>query len=109
MTRDDQAAGPKFNDGHPPGGGRDPGVQSRPRSRRPGAKPATRCGKSFVDDHRARRRVVEQQHDLSKQTVPASKVEHTPAAKEPPYATSHLPRFVQLFTWQAAGKADRTR
>ena len=59
----------------------------------------------LVDDDRGWRRVVEQQHDLREQTVPASEVDDTAAAKVAADALRHLPGFVQLFTRQAARMA----
>ena len=51
----------------------------------------------LVDHERARRRVVEQQHDLGEYAVSGTQVDDASAAKEPPHPPRHLPRFIQFF------------
>ena len=46
---------------------------------------------------------------MRQQAVAAGDVDDAPAAAVPPHSPRHLPRFVQLFSWQAAGTADRAR
>ena len=60
-----------------------------------------------IDDERARRGVVEQQHDVREQPVATAEVDDTAAAAHPPHAPRHLPRFVQLLARQALGRTDR--
>ena len=69
----------------------------------------SKAGNVLSIDERIRRRIVEQQHDLREQAVPAAQVEHASAAEQPPHAARHLPRLVQLLARQTSGLADRAR
>ena len=70
-------------------------VQRRARRRQRACRP-----------HRARRRVVEDQHDLREQAVSGGQVDDASAAEEPPRPACDLPGFVELFARQAARGAD---
>ena len=63
----------------------------------------------LVDDERARRRIVEQQHDLGEQAVSGTEVDDATAAKEPPHPPRHFPRLIQLLARQASGMANGAR
>ena len=62
-----------------------------------------------VGDQRAWRGVVEQQHDVGEQAMPAREVDHASPAKEPPGPPRHLPGLVEFLPRQASGVADRAR
>ncbi len=62
-----------------------------------------------VHRDRKRGRIVEQEHDVRQQTVPAGQVHYPAAAKPATDAACDFPCFVELFTWQAPGMADSAR
>jgi len=59
-----------------------------------------------VDRQRARRRVIEDQHQLREEAVTRGEIDDAAAAKEPAYTARGLPCFIQLFAWKAPGMAD---
>jgi len=59
-----------------------------------------------VDRQRARRRVVEEQHQLREEPVTCGEIDDAAAAKQPAYTTCGLPCFIQLLAWKTPGKAD---
>lgn len=58
-----------------------------------------------VDGQRARRRVIEDQHQLREQPVTGSEIDDASAAKEPSHPARGLPCFIQLFAWKTPGMA----
>jgi hypothetical protein len=62
-----------------------------------------------VDGENPGRRVIEQQHDLSKQTVTRAQIDNASAAESPPDSACDLPGFEEFFPRQAPGGADRPR
>ena len=81
--------------------------KSRPGPHQHLVQPGARGRHGRVDRERARRRVVEQQHDLTEQAVSGTQVDDAATAKPPPHPPGHLPRLVQLFARQAASVAHR--
>jgi transcription elongation GreA/GreB family factor len=59
-----------------------------------------------IDGERDLRGVVEQEHQVCDEAVPAGEVHDATAAEAPPRATGELPRFVELLARQAIGFAD---
>src|SRR5262249_40356300 len=63
-----------------------------------------------VDRHRARRRVVEDQHQLREQPVTRGEIDDAAAAKQPAHTARGLPCLIQLLAWKtprmAGGAAD---
>jgi len=62
-----------------------------------------------VDGENPGRRVIEQQHDLSKQTMTRAQIDDPAAAETPAHTACDLPRFEEFFSRQAAGSADGAR
>jgi hypothetical protein len=62
-----------------------------------------------VDGENPGGRVVEQQHDLSKQTVTRAQIDDASAAEAPAHTACDLPGFEEFFPRQAPGGADGTR
>ena len=85
---------------------RDAARQPRPCAHERVVHARARGRQRLVHDQRARRGVVQDEHDLREQTMAGAEVDDAAAAKEPPRASSHLPRLVQLLARQAARVAD---
>lgn len=65
-------------------------------------------GSSLVDDRSLGRRVVEHEHDVREQPVPATKIDDTTATEQPSRSPCDLPGLIQLLPRQATGDADGT-
>ena len=63
----------------------------------------------MVDGENPGRRVIEQQHDLSKQSMTRAQIDDPSAAETPAHTACDLPRFEEFFPRQAAGGADGAR
>ena len=85
----------------------DAAFQPRPDVNEHVVQHAVRFRKRRIDRQRARRRVVEQQQDLRKQSMSGGEIDDAAAAEEAADAPRHLPRFVQLLARQAARAAHR--
>ena len=46
---------------------------------------------------------------MSEQAVSGREIDHATSAKHPPHPSGDLPRFIQLFAWEAPGPANRPR
>ena len=67
-----------------------------------------RCGRGRhhrVDGQRARRRVIEDQHQLREQPVTRSEIDDAAAAKQPAHTARGFPCFIQLLAWETPGMA----
>ena len=62
-----------------------------------------------IDDERLRRGVVEQQHRLCEQAMPACQIDQATAPEVPAHTPRNLPRLVQFLARQALGVADGAR
>lgn len=67
-----------------------------------------RRGHHGVDRQSARRRVVEDQHQLRKQPVTRGEIDDAAATKQPTHPARGLPCFIQLFAWKTSGMAGGT-
>lgn len=63
----------------------------------------------MVDGENFGRRVVEQKHDLSKQTMTGAQIDDASATEAPADTACDFPGFEELFPRQAAGGADGAR
>jgi transcription elongation GreA/GreB family factor len=63
-------------------------------------------GQAGVDGERARRGVIEEQHEMREQPMPTGEIDDAAAAEAPSRAASQLPRLVELLPRQAVGLAD---
>ena len=59
-----------------------------------------------IDRQRARRRVIEDQHQLREQAVARGEIDDAAAAKQPAHTARGFPCFIQLFAWKTPRVAD---
>ena len=72
-------------------------------------QPEGRWRKGLVDRERRGRGIVEEQHELSEQSVAGAEIDDSPAAKDPARAPRHLPGLIELLARQTPRVAHGTR
>ncbi len=87
----------------------DAAVQSRPCCDQRRVQTGCRWRDRGVHGNRGGRRVVEDEQYVREQPMTRCEVNDAAAPEPAPNAPRHLPAFVELLPWQAAGVTDRTR